>query len=205
MKEKKKKKKHIKDSLEFWRLQNPPVSECVNRAMVTAGKFWLSLWSNPGPLCCPLLLLFEFGRRARVRGSEAGLVDQERVELLRSRHFLCGLLASAHAQRASPAWVPRQHDELEKGERADPCANTGGNPAQGISKPDQSLTLLNSSFLWIRLSSSVQRRGSVECFLTFVLLSFKKLGSSYDHSSLLLHRVALFLEFLTFSVLLCSV
>lgn len=41
--------------------------ECVNRAMVTAGKFQLSHWSKLGPLCC-LLLLFEFGRQAQVRG-----------------------------------------------------------------------------------------------------------------------------------------
>lgn len=41
--------------------------ECINRAMVTAGKFQLPHWSKLGPLCC-LLLLFDFGRQARVRG-----------------------------------------------------------------------------------------------------------------------------------------
>lgn len=41
--------------------------ECVNRTMVTAGKFQLSHWSKLGPLCC-LLLLFESGRQALFRG-----------------------------------------------------------------------------------------------------------------------------------------
>lgn len=35
-----------------------PSLECVNRAIVTEGTFWLSRWSILGPLCCLLLFVW---------------------------------------------------------------------------------------------------------------------------------------------------
>lgn len=183
--------------------------------MITAGKFWLSRWTNPGPLCCLLLLLLEFGRQAPVRGLNGRLGGSAACGAdLNLGISCCGNASPEHAQEAGPASLPRHSPDIEAA--ASPkqrweewplgCASIeGGSRDKASGNQTRIPTPLVFSFLWIQLSSSGQWEGTIRCSLMFALLSFKKLGDISNYFHFLLSKAASFLECPTFSVLLCLV